>query len=98
VLRHVALFRWTEDSTDEQRAAVAPALAELPGLIAELRDYRFGPDAGLAPGANFDFAVVADVDSADDYRAYSTHPAHERVLNELVRPIMAERAAVQYEL
>jgi Stress responsive A/B Barrel Domain len=98
VLRHVALFRWTAESTDEQRSAVAPALAELPGLIPELRDYRFGPDAGLAPGGNYDFAVVADLDSVDDYRAYSAHPAHVRVLTEVVRPIVADRAAVQFEL
>jgi hypothetical protein len=98
VFRHVALFRWTAESTDAQRSAVPPALAELPALIPELRDYRFGPDAGLAPGANFDFAVVADVDSVDDFRTYATHPAHVRVLDEVVRPIMAERAAVQYEL
>ena len=98
MFRHVALFRWTEDSTDEQRSAVRSALAELPALIPELRDYRFGPDAGLDPGRNFDFAVVADVDSVEDYRAYSGHPAHVRVLTELLRPILADRAAVQYEL
>jgi hypothetical protein len=98
VIRHVALFRWTPESTDDQRAAVASALVELPALIPELRDYRFGPDAGLDPGRNHDFAVVADVDSADAYRAYATHPAHVRVLTEVVRPIVAERVAVQYEL
>jgi Stress responsive A/B Barrel Domain len=98
VFRHVALFRWTAESTDEQRSAVASALAELPGIIPELRDYRFGSDAGLDPGRNFDFAVVADVESVDDYRVYSSHPAHVRVLTELLRPILADRAAVQYEL
>jgi hypothetical protein len=98
VIRHVALFRWTPESTEEQRSAVVPALAELPGLIPELKEFRFGPDAGIDPGRNHDFAVVADVDSPDDYRIYADHPAHVRVITEVVRPILAERVAVQYEL
>lgn len=98
MFRHVALFSWTPESTDQQRAAVASALAELPAVIPELRSFRFGPDAGLDPGRNHDFAVVADFESIDGYLVYATHPAHVRVITELLRPILAGRAAVQYEV
>ena len=46
-----------------------------PAAIAEIRDYRFGPDAGINEG-NFDFVVVADFESDDDYVVYRDHPVH----------------------
>ena len=47
---------------------------------------------------NFDLAVVADCDDVAGYRAYATHPAHLAVIAERIRPILADRAAVQYEV
>lgn len=93
--RHVALFRWREDATDQQKRTLEDRLNELPGLIPELRAYAIGDDAGLKPG-NFDFAVVADFAHQDAYVVYRDHPAHREVIDECVTPIVAERAAVQY--
>jgi hypothetical protein len=97
MFRHVALFVWSDDATETQKAAVADELRALPGLIGTVRDYRIGPDAGLAEG-NFDFAVVADFDDVDGYLVYRDHPAHQAVLAERIRPILASRAAVQHEI
>lgn len=93
-VRHVVLMAWTEGATAAQRAAVAPALRELPALVPSLRSYWVGDDAGLADG-NWDLAVVADFYDEAGWREYLSHPAHVRVLDELVRPILANRAAVQ---
>ncbi len=97
VLRHVALFRWADGTTGDQKQAIHDGLARLPSLVAELRDYRFGHDAGLVEG-NWDFAVVADFDDAEGWRAYREHPEHQRVLAEHIRPVAAERASVQYRI
>jgi hypothetical protein len=96
VLRHVALFTWKPGASAAQIDAVATALRELPARIPEIRDYRVGPDVGAAEG-NHDFAVVADFDSLAGFRAYRDHPAHRAVLEEGIRPLLAARAAVQYE-
>ncbi|MCX7619608.1 MAG: Dabb family protein [Acidimicrobiales bacterium] len=93
---HVALFRWNDGVTDEQIAAVEAALAELPSRIQSLRGYRFGRDAGINDG-NYDFAVVADFDDPDGYRAYRDHPAHRALLADRIQPILAARAAVQFD-
>lgn len=95
MFRHVALFRWTDTTTPEHVAAAVAALEELPALIPELRAYTVGPDAGVDAG-NWDFAVVADFDDEDGYRAYATHPAHVRVATANIRPFLADRAAVQF--
>jgi hypothetical protein len=97
VLRHVVCLTWNEGATPAAVAAVADALAELPALIPELRAYSIGPDVGLAPG-NADFAIVADFDDADGWRRYQAHPAHQAVLVERIRPILASRVAVQLVL
>ena len=93
---HVACFRWTEGTGPGEVAAVEAALGVLPGAIPELRDYRFGADAGVVEG-NHDFAVVATFDDRAGYLAYAGHPTHQRVLTEVIRPRLAARAAVQFE-
>jgi hypothetical protein len=95
--RHVALFVWTSEATEEQKTAVAERLRELPGVIPELERYQIGPDAGINEG-NYDFAVVADFADRESYLVYRDHPYHREIIAETIRPIMADRAAVQYDL
>lgn len=95
MFRHVVMFRWTPDATDEAKAAAAAGLAELPDEIDTLRRYHFGPDGGLADG-NWDFVVVADFDDEAGYLTYRDHDTHQALIAESLRPIIADRAAVQY--
>ena len=44
---------------------------------------------------NFDYAVVADFDNADSWLVYRDNPEHQRIATEMIRPLVAERAAVQ---
>ncbi|MFC4062675.1 Dabb family protein [Planomonospora corallina] len=97
MFRHVVLLAWTPDATDEQKAAVLTALGTLPGAIPQIRSYAFGADAGVSPG-NHDLAIVADFDDAEDYAVYRDHPVHQAVIAERIKPILASRAAVQFEV
>jgi hypothetical protein len=97
MFRHVVLFTWIEDATEEQKAEVAVQLATMPGVIPEIRDYQFGPDAGINSG-NHHFAVVADFDSVEDYLVYRDHPTHRAIITDYITPILASRAAVQYRI
>ncbi|SEH02766.1 Stress responsive A/B Barrel Domain [Nonomuraea solani] len=94
MIRHIVLFTWTEEATDEQKAAVTAELRKLPGLIPQIRSYTVGADAGINQG-NHEYAVVADFDSVDDYLVYRDHPDHQTVIAERIRPILGARAAVQ---
>jgi Stress responsive A/B Barrel Domain len=97
MFRHVVLFTWQEGTTTEQAERVATELRTLPGLISEIRAYHVGQDAGLNPG-NYEFAVVADFDTTADYLVYRDHPAHRAIITEHIQPLIASRAAVQYEI
>lgn len=98
-LRHVVMFRFAEGTTDDQRAALASGLAGMPAATGAIdaERYRHGPDAGLNP-VSWDYVVVADFASADDYLTYRDHPDHRALIRDLVEPIVAERASVQYEI
>jgi hypothetical protein len=96
MLRHIALFRFKPETTDEQIEAAVVALSTLPDQIDVLRKFRFGPDVGITDGA-WDFAVVAVLDGADDYAIYRDHPSHVAVLRDYVAPLISEAARVQFE-
>ena len=94
MLTHVALFRLTPDASEAERDAVAEGLAALPDAIDEVRSFTHGPDLGLGDGV-WDWAVVATFDDTAAWQRYQDHPAHQRFLTEVLRPVLAERAAVQ---
>jgi hypothetical protein len=97
MFRHVVLMRWKPDATQRERAAVVDALRKLPGLIPELRHYSVGADARVNEG-NYDLAVVADCVDVDAYFVYRDHPDHQAAIAEHIRPILADRVAVQYQM
>jgi hypothetical protein len=96
VFRHVALFRWKEGTSEAAVDGVEASLATLPARIPQLRAYRTQRDAGLVDG-NWDFGVVADFDDVEGWRIYTADAEHQRIIAEQIRPIVAERAAVQLE-
>jgi Stress responsive A/B Barrel Domain len=96
MIRHTVLFTWTDDATDAQRKRVADELSRLPGIIPALRAYAIGTDVGVNEG-NWDFAVTADFEDLDGYLAYRDDPTHRAIIAEHIAPIIARRAAVQYE-
>src|SRR5271166_6146639 len=96
MIRHVVVFRWTPDATQEQKQRVAAELRRLPALLPVLRAYHVGADLGLAEG-NFEFAVVADFDDLGGLQTYRDNPEHRAVIAQYIQLITAQRAAVQYE-
>jgi hypothetical protein len=93
-VRHVVVFRWKADVTPSDVDAIDAALAELPGEVPSLRAYRYGRDLALGEG-RWDYGIVAECDDVEGFRAYESHPAHQRVVVDVIRPCVAERAAVQ---
>lgn len=93
-VRHVVLFRFAAGTTGEQIAHLSTGLSELPQEIAEIRAYRHGPDAGIVD-TSWDYAVIGDFDSPEDYLTYRNHPLHQALIRERVEPIAEARATVQ---
>lgn len=96
MIRHSVLFKWKPEATQEQLQQAAVELAKLPSIVPSVRAFASGPDAGLNQG-NFDFAVAADFDDEAGYLAYRDDPGHRDIVQRYITPILAERAAVQFE-
>jgi hypothetical protein len=95
-VRHIVLFRFTDSASDEQIAALSAGLDALPTAIAEIRSYIHGRDLGLRAG-NWDYGVVAQFDSVEDFHVYREHPDHQALVRDLLDPISEERASVQLD-
>jgi hypothetical protein len=96
MFRHIVLFAWNQEATEEQKAEAAAQVASLPALVPTIRAFAFGADAGINSG-NYDFAVTADFDDVAGYLAYRDDPRHREIVAKYLSPIRAERAAIQYE-
>ena len=96
MITHTVSFRWKPDLPSGHVAVVTEVLQSLAASIPEIRTYHCGEDLGVSSQPNFDYAVVATFDDVEGWTAYDTHPEHERVRAEIIRPWVAERSAVQF--
>jgi hypothetical protein len=96
MFRHVVMFKWNDDVDEAHIEATGAALDALVASIPEVGEYRHGPDAGLTDG-NFDYAIVGEYASVDDYVVYRDHPDHQAVIQQFIAGRVSDRAAVQYD-
>jgi hypothetical protein len=97
MLRHVVLLTWLEGTTPEQVAAVTAALDTLPGQIDTIKAYAHGSDLCLTE-PRCGYAIVGAFDDAAGWRTDDEHPAHNKARAEVIVPLVAQRASVQFEL
>jgi formylmethanofuran dehydrogenase subunit A len=97
VIRHVVHFTWSDAADEDRRAATVAALRRLPEQVPGSLAFTVAPDAGLVEG-NAHTVLVADFPDAGAFRRYATDPVHLEVIAEHVRPYLAARSAVQYEV
>ena len=97
MLRHVVLFTWSDGTDDGRRATTLAALRRLPDEVGGMTSFAVGNDLGLREG-NAHTALVADFPDVEAFRSYAADPRHLAVIAEFVKPHLASRTAVQYEV
>ena len=73
MLRHVAMFKFKEGATEEQKAAARDSLAALKGTVPTVREFKVGFDIKRNPN-NWDMVLVADFDDVGGLEEYFAHP------------------------
>lgn len=96
MIRHCVMFQWAADATTEGKNALRERIGEL-SKIDEVKAFSTGDDVGVSEGT-YDYCVTADFDNVDDYVAYRDHPFHTEFVKTYVKPVIASRAAVQFEI
>jgi hypothetical protein len=93
MIKHIVIFKWREDVSEADVAAVLEDLHALPSVIDALEGYLAAPDLGISEGTG-DFAIIATVASPEALRQYLEHPQHVAVVTRM-RAMAASRTAVQ---
>jgi hypothetical protein len=96
LVKHIVLFRWTEEAS---QAAIDSAVAELRGLagkIAGIVDLSCGTNfSERAKG--FTHGLVVQFTDRAALEAYGPHPEHQRVLRNFLNPIRADILVFDYQ-
>ena len=95
MIRHVVIFTWS-DAADAPRRA-GPALRRLRQDVGGMLSLVVAEDAGLSDG-NGDVVLLADFPDVEAFYRYAQDPVHLAVVAEHVRPWLAARSAVQYQI
>jgi quinol monooxygenase YgiN len=96
LLRHVVLFQFKEEATEEQINEIVEAFGKLPSRIDAIHDYEWGTDVspeGLSKGFTHCFLVTFKSEQARD--EYLPHPAHQAFVEKL-KPILKDVTVVDY--
>lgn len=97
MIRHVVTFTWSEAADGDRRAAILEALRGLEQDVGGMTSLVVAADAGLSDG-NADAVLIADFPDVEAFHRYAQDPVHLAVLTESVRPWLAARSAVQYQV
>ncbi|MCP3973823.1 MAG: Dabb family protein [bacterium] len=97
MIRHIAMFTWSDEATTSQIGHFAAGLSSMPNQIGTIRRYEHGDDLDLSPGTA-DYVLVADFDSVEGYRQYADHPIHLEFIEASVKPIVASISRVQMHI
>ena len=97
MIRHVVVFTWSAHADAERRKTTVEALRRLRQEVGGMSQLVVAGDAGLSEG-NADTVLIADFPDAEAFYRYAQDPVHLAVLAEHVRPWLAQRSAVQYEI
>ncbi|NLX26670.1 MAG: Dabb family protein [Lentisphaerae bacterium] len=95
MIKHVVMWKFKDDVDDADKLEMKKRLEALKGVVPSLRGIEVG--LNMVPGdAARDMVLYSEFDSLEGLKAYAVHPAHLKVV-EFVKPLVCERAVVDYE-
>jgi len=98
MIKHVVTFKFKPFLNDEKKTKkeqeIKVALLALKEKIEVLRSIEVG--ININPNEEFNLVLTTSFDKFEDIEAYAKHPAHLEVV-ELIKPVKAGRACVDYE-
>ncbi len=96
VLRHVVLFKFKAETTDQQLKSITDAFSALPSKIKEIKDYEWGLN-NSPEGLNKDLThcFLVTFGSEADRGVYLPHPDHKAFVD-LASPFIEDVLVVDF--
>lgn len=100
MVRHIVMFKLKEFKTPEEKQSkmteIKEKLEALKSKIDVLKMIRV--DFNCNPDETWDLILTTELASLDDVRTYANHPEHVAVAKNIIGPVKADRACVDYEI
>ncbi|MBN2686204.1 MAG: Dabb family protein [Pontiellaceae bacterium] len=96
MIKHIVMWKFKEETTEADKLEMKRKLESLKGVVPTLIDIEIGLDV-LGSAASMDMVLYSKFDSMEALQAYATHPEHLKVV-EFVKPLVSERAVVDYQV
>ena len=96
LLRHVVLFKFKDDTTDEQIKEIERAFCALPDKIDAIYDFEWGTDVSVENHQQgFTHCFLVTFLSEEDRGKYIPHPAH-KAFGKLLGPHLDKVLVIDY--
>jgi hypothetical protein len=96
LLRHVVLFKFKENTTDEQVGQIERAFCALPDKIDAIYDFEWGTDVSVENRQQgFTHCFLVTFLSEEDRAKYLPHPAH-KAFGKLLGPHLDKVLVIDY--
>lgn len=100
MIQHIVLFELTDELSGSKKTKhigeIREAFEKLPTQIECLRSLRIYPN--INSHEHYDFSLIAELESMSDVENYSKHEKHVALVQELIKPYLRSRAAVDIEI
>lgn len=97
MVEHIVLFKWKETTTPEEIEAVMEGLKGLKSKIPGIVDLSCGKNF-TDRSKGFEYGLVVRFRDREALDAYQPHPEHQKVVQNLIQPILAGILAVDYHI
>ena len=95
MITHVVFFKFKPGTTAGDIQKLTDGFRGLPGVIEEIREFRFGANV-IRSERSYDYGLVSSFDDLDAMQRYQVHPRHQEVVAH-VKAISASVVAVDFE-
>ena len=98
MVRHIVMFKLKEFETPAAKEAKMQEIkVALEALINKIDVLRIRLDFNINPAETWDIILTTELDSLADVNTYANHPEHVAVAKNIIGPVKADRACVDYE-
>lgn len=99
MIRHIVMFKLVEFATPAEKQA---KMKEIKIRLEALKDkidilHKIEVDFNVNPAESFDLILTTELNSLEDLALYANHPDHVEVTKNIIAPVKADRACVDYE-
>ena len=96
MIKHIVMWKFKEDVAETDKLEMKRLLESLKGVVPSLLQIEVGMDV-VGTDSSKDMVLTTLFHSLSDLQAYAEDPAHLNVV-EFVKPLVCERAVVDYEI